>query len=108
MKRFEICYVELMDSGCSVQKGLRPCLIASNDVACKHSPVIVVVPITTAKKSNIPTHMNIMLKKPSTILFEQFISIAKDRIGNKIGELPKYLYGEAENKMQLSLGISKS
>lgn len=104
MKRMEVHWVDLYPNG-NVQGGLRPCLIVANNVACQYSPTIIVVPITTANKKRIPTHMDINLKSPSTILFEQLITVNRNQIGNKITELPDYLQNEAEEKIKISLGL---
>ena len=105
MKRFEIFWVKLDKKG-SIQGGLRPCLVVSNDVACRYSPTIIVVPITSKNKKDLPTHMNIQLSSPSTVLFEQFLTVNKNQIGEKITNLPKQQEIEAEHKMLISLGIS--
>ena len=105
MKRMEIYWVELEGKG-SIQGGHRPCLIVCNNIACQYSPTIIVVPITTANKKPMPTHMNINLKNPSTVLFEQFITVNKNQIGDKITELPEYLKDKAEEKIKISLGLT--
>ena len=104
MKRMEVYWVELEQRG-SIQGGFSPCMIVSNNIACQHSPTLVVVPITTANKKPLPTHMHIRLKTPSTVLFEQFITVNKEQIGDKIMELPEYLQEKAEEKMKISLGL---
>lgn len=104
MKRMDICWVNLESRG-NIQGGIRPCLIVCNNTACTYSPVLVVVPITTANKKQLPTHMQIDLKKPSTALFEQFITVNKEQIRKKITELPRTQYEEAEQKMKISLGL---
>jgi mRNA interferase MazF len=105
MKRMEIYWVNLERRG-SIQGGLRPCLVVCNNIACKYSPTVIVVPITTKTKKQLPTHMDINLKSPSTALFEQLITVNKEQVGNKITELPEYLFGEAEEKMKISLGLA--
>ena len=39
--------------------GIRPVVIVQNDVANKYSPTVIVVPITSKNKKNIPTHIRI-------------------------------------------------
>ena len=104
MKRMEIYWVNLEGNG-SIQGGKRPCLVVCNNAACTYSPTVIVVPITTANKKQLPTHMQIDLKKPSTALFEQFITVNKEQIREKITELPRTQYEEAEYKMKISLGL---
>ena len=105
MKRMEIYWVQL-EGGENIQGGFRPCLIVCNNIACQYSPTVIVVPITTATKKCLPTHLDIFLKSPSTVLFEQFITVNKNQIGAKITELPEYLKEEAEEKIKISLGLT--
>jgi mRNA-degrading endonuclease toxin of MazEF toxin-antitoxin module len=44
---------------CSIQRGIRPYVVISNNRANKNSPVITVVPLTTkiSKKRHLPTHV---------------------------------------------------
>ena len=105
MKRLDLYWVELEANG-SIQGGFRPCMIVSNNIACRYSPTLVVVPITTAHKKTLPTHLNIELKTPSTLLFEQFITVNKEQIQDRIMELPEELKEEAEEKIKISLGLT--
>ena len=104
MKRMEIYWVNLESRG-NIQGGLRPCLVVCNNAACTYSPTVIVVPITTANKKQLPTHMQINLRKPSTALFEQFITVNKEQIQEKITELPEHQHKEAEHKIKISLGL---
>lgn len=106
MKRLEIYWTELEKKG-SIQGGLRPCLLVSNNLACQHSPTLIVVPITTAAKKQLPTHMNItnVLKSKSTILFEQLITVNKEQLINKITDMPTYYEEEVNEKIEISLGL---
>ena len=105
MKRMEIYWVDLEGKG-SIQGGLRPCLIVCNNAACTYSPTLMVVPITTAKKKKIPTHMKIKLKSPSIALFEQILTVNKEQVKERITELPENRYKEAEEKIKISLGLT--
>ena len=105
IKRMDIRWVELENKG-SIQSGMRPCLIISNQVACVYSPTLVVVPITTATKRDLPTHMNINLKKPSTALFEQLLTVNKEQVHERISCLPEHQYKETEEKIKISLGLT--
>jgi mRNA-degrading endonuclease toxin of MazEF toxin-antitoxin module len=69
--------------GTSIQDGVRPAVVVSNDKANRHSPVITVVPLScrTRKKRYMPTHVFIPYKKTgglhrnSMALAEQVTSI---------------------------------
>lgn len=108
MKRMEI-YSVALDGEEHIQGGFRPCLIVSNSIARKYSPVVIVVPITKQEKKNyIPTHMKItgVLREDSTILFEQILTVNKSQISYRLGELPADLQKEAEEKIKISLGLT--
>lgn len=77
IKRGDIYYAELNPVIGSEQGGTRPVLIISNDVGNKHSPTVIVAPITSRihTKAKLPTHTLINdfegLDKNSIILLEQ-------------------------------------
>ena len=89
--RGQIVMVDLPNMGTSVQCGLRPCIIVSNNKANTYSPNVVLVPLTSRSKKPLPTHYTIMptfkngLKVNSTALAEQIITISKSAIQKVIG-----------------------
>ena len=97
MKNFEIkkgdIYYAMLDPVIgSEQDGKRPVVVVQNNLANKHSPTVIVAPITTViKKTYLPTHIviykNNFLKKDSTILVEQVRVIDKSRIITYLGKL---------------------
>ncbi len=97
MKNFEIqkgdIYYAILDPVIgSEQDGKRPVVVVQNNLANKHSPTVIVAPITTViKKTYLPTHIviykNNFLKKDSTILVEQIRVIDKSRITAYLGKL---------------------
>ena len=58
IKRGDIYYANLNPVIGSEQGGTRPVLIISNDVGNKHSPTVIVAPITSRvhTKAKLPTH----------------------------------------------------
>ena len=97
-KRGELYMARLSadEDGGSLQEGIRPILIISNDKCNEHSPVISVVPLTTKlHKHNLPTHVLIEgcgLKRKSLVLAEQIISLNKTRIERYIGSIKESVY----------------
>lgn len=94
----EIYWVNLTGQG-SIQRGWHPAVIMQNNAGNKFSETIAVVPITSAKKSKLPTHVIISagsfgLKKTSTIQCEGQQLIIKDNIGNYIGKVDKQTMGK--------------
>ncbi len=95
IKKGDIYYASLNPTIGSEQKGERPVVVLQNNLANKHSPTIIIAPITTViKKSYLPTHIiiykNNFLKKDSTILIEQIRVIDKSRITVYLGKLTEY------------------
>lgn len=80
VKRREVYWVDLGPAIDSEQGGIRPCLVIQNNKGNRHSPTIIIAPLTTAKyKSKLPTHVAIDksdfekmgVKKESQVLLEQ-------------------------------------
>ncbi len=94
-KRGDIFYADLGDClDTSEQRGIRPVLIVSNDMANTYSQVVTAVPLTSKlKKRELPTHVYIPagtcrgLAKPSMALAEQVMSIDKSRLLNWRGHV---------------------
>lgn len=91
IRRGEIWLVNLGEGKGSIQGGVRPCIITSNDKANIHSPVINIIPITSQCKNKLPTHLSIStecgLIKESTAMAEQLTLIDKGMLIEKIGHL---------------------
>lgn len=94
-----------------VQKGRRPCVIVSNDVANYHSNTVVVLPCTTAIKNDIPTHVhfkNVENGLVNVVMAEQIVTIDKRQIGEYVGMLDETTMSEINTAMMLELGINDS
>ena len=92
-----------------VQKGKRPCVIVSNDVANYHSKTVVVLPCTTAIKNDIPTHVhfkNVENGLVNVVMAEQIVTIDKRQIGEYVGMLDETTMSEIDTAMMLELGIT--
>lgn len=80
-QRGDICYYDFGKQVSCVQGGVRPCVIVGNNYQNKASSICVVVPITTAKKKELPTHIFLTPNESSkdkisgTILCEQLITV---------------------------------
>lgn len=94
MKRYnigEIYWVNLKQDK-HVQGGWHPAVIVQNNVGNRYSPTIAVVPITSKKKSSLPTHVPIKegtfgLPKASIVQCEGQRPVNKLDIGEFIGEV---------------------
>lgn len=95
IKKGDIYYAILDPVVGSEQDGKRPVVVIQNNLANKHSPTVIVAPITTViKKIDLPTHIiinkNSFLKKDSTILIEQIRVLDKLRLISYIGRLTDF------------------
>lgn len=113
IKRGEIYYAELNPVIGSEQGGRRPVLIISNDVGNKHSPTVIVAPITSRvhTKAKLPTHTLIEhfdgLDRNSIILLEQVRTIDKQRLEQYIGMIPDNVMARVDKALAISVALGK-
>lgn len=110
VKRGEIYYADLSPVIGSEQGGVRPVVIIQNDKGNKYSPTTIVAPITSKKKTRIPTHVlinNPCLKRTSLILLEQIRSIDKTRLKEYIGRLTSNELKDLDLAASSSIDINK-
>lgn len=112
VKRGDIFYADLRPVVGSEQGGVRPVLIVQNDIGNRHSPTTIVIMLTTKnKKSNIPTHVEIHsnvnngLKEDSVALCEQFRTIDKRRLKDKVGSVDDSTMNNVLDAVRVSLSM---
>ena len=77
----QIYYADLGEAVGSEQGGIRPVVIIQNNLGNYYAPTLIVAPITSKKKHNLPTHVEVNKKKAhGLILLEQIVTIDKERI----------------------------
>jgi mRNA interferase MazF len=114
IKRGDIFVVDLPDVGGSVQHGVRPCVVISNDVGNHYSPVVMVSPLTTRKtKRKLPTHVYIKkdednIEQDSIALIEQVCTVPKSNIRNFMAHLHESKMQEVDAAIGISLGLTAS
>lgn len=112
-KRGDIYYANLNPVIGSEQGGTRPVLIISNDVGNKHSPTVIVAPITSRihTKAKLPTHTLINdfegLDKNSIILLEQVRTIDKQRLRQYLGMIPDDIVARVDKALAISVALEK-
>ena len=92
-----------------VQSEGRPVVIISNDSANKFSSAITVMPLTTAVKKDLPTHVKILMldgKTISTALAEQIRTVSADSLIDYIGTLEETKMTEIEGAILKALGFT--
>lgn len=89
-----------------VQGGKRPAVIISNDKGNNYSPVVIVAPLTTRSKRDLPTHVTTTVtKKPSIILCEQITTVSKEQLSNCIGHLTPSEIEKLNKAIAVSLAL---
>lgn len=108
VKRGDLFYADLSVGVGSEQSGIRPVVVIQNDSGNRFSTTIIISPLTSSKKKNIPTHTFIKsrddLKENSIALLEQMRTIDKSRLIRKIGELTPLEMERINKCIRISLG----
>lgn len=104
--RGEIYYIHETEVSGNEQAGGRPGIIVSNDVGNEHSPVVIVVYLTTQEKKPLPTHVKISsAAKPSVALCEQIKTVYKARLGSYIGQISDTEQECLDKALAVSIGL---
>lgn len=110
VKRGDVFYANLDPIIGSEQGGIRPVLVVQNNVGNKYSPTVVVLPISSAKKTNMPTHIRIfgskMLSENSVILAEQIRTIDRNRLKDYVGSVGLEIMEKVDMAMKISIGVN--
>ena len=90
----DIYVCDLNDSIGNEQSGDRPCIIISLDILNKTSNNVIIVPITSRHKKDLPTHFkieknkyNFLICNENIVLCENLRSISKMRLKKFIGNI---------------------
>ena len=111
IKRGDIFYADLNPVAGSEQGGIRPVLVVQNNVGNKHSPTVIVVPISSVRKKNLPVHTQIRfseLLKNSTALAEQIRTVDRRRLREYVGSLDNEIMREIDEILKISIGVDKN
>lgn len=113
IKRGDIYYADLSPVVGSEQGGVRPVLIVQNDVGNKYSPTVIAAAITSQQfKTKLPTHISVDaavcgLSKNSVVLLEQIRTLDKQRLREKMGNLPKTDMSRIDDALSVSVGLDR-
>lgn len=124
IKRMDIVWIDFGNQRLkgSIQSGLRPAVVVSNNVGNRHSGILEVatildnadeylrvIPLTSREKRSMPTHLWIEgfgLKGRSLILGEQITTVSKMQVKNIVGRITDDEIIDKINKIiQISLGL---
>lgn len=114
IKRGDIVIADLGQHETSIQSGIRPCVVISNNMANRYSPVITVVPFTSKiqKKQYLPTHVflhayhNMGLNCKSLALCEQITSVAFSDILEVAGRVSEGKMEEIGQAVKVQCGLA--
>lgn len=108
--RGDVVWVDFPQGYGSVQSGIRPAIVVSNDKNNRYSPNVTVVPITSQYKRYIPTHVFIGtqggLSRESTVLCEETMPVDKNRITGYIGHIFGNTMCQIETAIKIQMGIA--
>lgn len=114
IRRGDILYADLgMQYQGSMQGGMRPVVVVSNNRANRYSTVITVVPLSTKinKKQNLPTHVFVSayrskgLEQHSIALCEQVSALDFSRIIEYIGSVDEQTLARITEAVQVQVGV---
>ena len=110
IKRGEIYIVDFNPARGSEQAGHRPALIIQNDVGNRYSPTTIIATITTAEK-DYPFTVSVKsessgLVKNSIVNLAQILTIDKERLLKKVGNLDQEHMAQVDQAIKISLGIA--
>lgn len=108
IRRGDIYTVNLGEGFGSIQGGLRPCIVISNNIGNHYAPVVMIAPLTTRTKHGIPTHVSISaelgLPYNSTILYEQVMTINKTQLESRVGH--RTMNATDDKAIAIALGLN--
>ena len=97
----------------SEQGGRRPVVVVSRDAITTHSPVVIVVPVSSFSNfTKIYPSQTVLragtggLSVQSVAMAEQVRTIAKTRLTRYLGRLPAEAIGDLDAKLKIALGLS--
>jgi mRNA interferase MazF len=111
VRRGDIWLVDLNPVRGSEQRGLRPCLVVSNDVTNEHAPTVCVIPLTSNLAGRrFPVNVLLVredtgLKCDSLLLGGQIRTVARERLLRKLSVLQSERMVDVEAAIRLYLGL---
>ncbi|MGD8290492.1 MAG: type II toxin-antitoxin system PemK/MazF family toxin [Desulfobacterales bacterium] len=109
-KRGEVWLVNWNPARCSEQAGRRPALVIQNDIGNKKAPTTIVAAISSSVKLY-PMNVAINppeggLNHPSIIKTSQILTVSKERLERRLGQISSASLNEVDRAIKLSLALS--
>ena len=110
IQRGDIFWVDWSPGRGSEQMGKRPSLIIQNDLGNKFSSTTIVSSVTTAVNKPYPFLVSVPseesgLPQDSIVDLAMIMTVNKDRLGQKCGELSPEKMAEVDQAIKVSLGL---
>jgi mRNA interferase MazF len=110
IERGQIYFVDLDPVIGSEQGGNRPVLVLQNNIGNRHSPTVIIAPITSKPKSYyLPTHVllpnELGLPQNSMVLLEQVRTIDKSRLAYLVGCATEEVMCRIDRALGISVGL---
>lgn len=110
IKRGDIYFADLNPVIGSEQGGIRPVVVIQNNIGNHYSPTVIIAPITSKRKGNMPTHVGIDMKeyglRPlSYIMLEQIRTIDRMRLKNYVGMIDSECMERVDEALMISLDL---
>ena len=106
-RRGDIFFADLSDAGNGSKRGYRPVIILQNNKGNANSGSVIVATITSVAKRTLPTHVRLGqqhdLKKPSTAVLEDSLTIDKMYLSNYLGTV---INTDAEKQLDKAICVS--
>lgn len=108
IKRGQIYWVNLGKGDESVQQGLRPCIVVSNNVGNYFGGTVIVAPLTSKiKPLRVHPEIEGVRGKDSIVLTEQLRTVNKKSLGDYIREATAEETEDLNNALLIELGLKE-
>lgn len=108
-KRGEVWLVNWNPARGSEQAGMRPALVIQNDIGNEKAPTTIVAAISGSVRLY---PMNVLLEppqgglnRPSIVKTSQILTITRDRLEKRLGQVDAACMGEVDRALRLSLAL---
>lgn len=109
VRRGDIFWAEIPETGGSVARGKRPVLVVQNNVGNRFGQTVIVSPMTSRlSRKKYPVNVTLppeLLPRPSEIRLNQVLTIDKSRLGSLIAHAPGEVMDQVDEALRLSLGL---
>ena len=110
IRKGDIFLVDLPMGNGNVQGGTRPCVVVQNNKGNGASPNLIVLPLTSKQKKQLPTHVFINageggLQKDSTAMGENPMTISKSELKGYIGRANESIIKQIDKAIIISFGL---